>query len=124
MPETPDQRQFREDARVLGHLGWRLVHSDMPDIEVRLPRALAELAVAAWERDDGGPADPENHEQRAQRHHAGTLGLIGLSIENGGRWEADEVVVGLSPNLIGNAVNASDDLPSEELPWPPFDRPK
>jgi hypothetical protein len=122
MPETPDQRQFREDARVLGHIGWRLVHSDMPDVEVRLPRALAESAVAAWERDHEGPADPESHEQRAQRHHAGTLGLIGLSIENGGRWEADEVVVGLSPNPIGNAVNAADDLPSEELPWPPVDR--
>jgi hypothetical protein len=37
-----------------------------------------------------------------------------LSIVNGGRWDADDVVVELSPDLIGMAVSASDDLPSRE----------
>jgi len=55
--------------------------------------------------------DPETFEQRVQRHRAATLALIGLSIVNGGHWEADEMVVELGPDLIGVAVDASDDLP-------------
>ncbi|MFI4992102.1 MAG: hypothetical protein ACHQCH_00605 [Solirubrobacterales bacterium] len=82
-------------------------------MEVRLPRRLAERAVAAWERDDGeGPLDPETYEQAAQRHRAATLSLIGLNIAEHGRWEGDEVVVELDPVFIGNAVDATDDLPS------------
>jgi hypothetical protein len=115
MADTERQRQYREDALVLGELGWLLVHGELPKVEVRLPRALAEKAVAAWERDDdAAPPDPEDFEQRAQRHRAATLALIGLSIVNGGRWDADDVVVELSPDLIGMAVSASDDLPSRE----------
>lgn len=102
---------------MLGELGWVLANAELPRVEVRLPRSLGERAVAAWERDGNeGPLDPESYEQRVQRHRAGTLGLIGLSIVNGGRWEGDEVVVGLSPDLIGVAVDASDDLPSREPP--------
>jgi hypothetical protein len=107
------QRLYREDAGVLGEVGWTLANSELPRVEVRLPRRLAEAAVAAWERDDTeGPLDPETLGQRIQRHRAATLALIGLSIVNGGRWETDEVVVELSPDLIGVAVDASDDLPS------------
>lgn len=111
--ESVWQRQYREDAALLGALGRVLAQAKLPRIEVRLPRRLAEAAVAAWERQHNeGPLDPETYEQRVQRHHAGTLALIGLSIINGGRWEADEMAVELSPNLIGVAVHASDDLPS------------
>jgi hypothetical protein len=79
---------------------------------VRLPKALGEKAVAAWDRDhDEGPPKPETTEQRTLRHQAATLSLIGLSIVNHGRWEGDHVVVELSPDLIGNAVSASDNLP-------------
>jgi hypothetical protein len=82
-------------------------------VEVRLPRRLAEQAVAAWERDDGeGPLDPETHEQAAQRHRAATLSLIGLTITECGRWRDDEVLVELDPVFIGLAVDAADDLPS------------
>jgi hypothetical protein len=59
-----------------------------------------------------GSAELESFEQRGHRRRAGALGLIGLSIVNGARWEDDEVVVGLSPDLIGAAVDASNDLPS------------
>jgi hypothetical protein len=79
---------------------------------VRLPRALAEKAVAAWKREgDEGPLDPETFEQRILRYRAGTLGLIWLSISELGRWDGDEVVVELSPDLIGMALDAADDLP-------------
>jgi hypothetical protein len=112
--ETEWQRQYREDAQTLGQLGWVLAQTNLPRIEVRLPRRLAEAAVVAWEREGNeGPLDPETLEQRIQRHRAGALGLVGLSIVNGGRWEADDVVVELSPDIIGAAVSASDDLPSK-----------
>jgi hypothetical protein len=115
MAETDRQRQYREDALVLGELGSALFHGELPKVEVRLPRALAEKAVAAWETDDDeGPPDPEDFEQRAQRHRAATLAFIGLSIVNSGRLGAGDVVVELSVDLIGEAASASDDLPLRE----------
>ena len=83
----------------------------LPDVEVRVPRALADKAVAAWERDEEGSPDPEDSEQRLQRHRAGSLALIGLCIVNDGRSDGDEVVVGLQLGLIGDALYAADALP-------------
>jgi hypothetical protein len=96
---------------VLAALGSHVAAKKLPDVEVRIPRALADTAVAAWERDDHGPLDPEDLEQRIQRHRASSLALIGLSIVNGGRSHDDEVIVGLHPGLIGDALTAADDLP-------------
>ena len=113
MGETETQKTWRGDARVLGEVGAVLLGQSLPQVEVRLPRRLAEQAVAAWERDDGGgPLEPETSEQAARRLLAGTLALIGLSITERGRWEGDEVVVELDPALIGPAVDAADRLPS------------
>ena len=112
MGETPTQRQYRDDALVLGELGWHLPNSKLPRVTVRLPRALAEKAVAAWERENEGEPDPEDYGQRAQRHRAATLALIGLSITNDGEWTDDEVEVPLDPSFIGIAVDAADDLPT------------
>jgi hypothetical protein len=115
MEETEWQRQYRDDAQVLGELGWSLARAELPAMEVRLPRALGERAVAAWERaGDEGPLDSENYEQRVLRHRAGTLGLIGLSIVERGRPDGDEVVVWLGPDLIGVAIDAADDLPPRD----------
>ncbi len=112
MPETESQQIYRQDARSLGELGRLLVRLELPRLEVRLPRALAEQAVAAWERQEAeGPLDPETFEQRVQRHRAAAFSLIGLSVAERGRWEGDEVVVDLSAHFIADAVNASDDLP-------------
>jgi hypothetical protein len=109
--ETDRQRLYRDEARVLGELGALLARTDLPKIEVRIPSALAMAAVAAWQRDDEGEPDPESYEQRVLRHRAGALGLIGLAVEERGRTEDDEVIVDLSPDVIGNAVDAADDLP-------------
>ena len=109
--DTDRQLRYRQDAKLLGEIGAVLVQADIPRFEVRLPRALAEKALAAWQREiDEAPLDPESYEQRAQRHRAATLALIGLSIQNSGRWEDEHVVVDLSANLIGVAVDAADDL--------------
>jgi hypothetical protein len=110
--ETDRQRLYRDEARALGEIGALLARTDLPTIEVRIPLALARAAVAAWQRDDEGQPDPESYEQRVVRHRAGALGLIGLAVEERGRTEGDEVIVELSPDVIGNAVDAADDLPS------------
>jgi hypothetical protein len=44
----------------------------LPAVEVRIPGALAEQAVAAWERRGNEvPLDPESYKQCVQRHRAG-----------------------------------------------------
>jgi hypothetical protein len=113
MSESGWQRQYRQDARLLGELGRVLALTELPRVEVRLPKALAELAVTAWEREDNdGPLDDETHEQRLERHRAGTLALIGLGITERGRWDGDDVIVELGTGLIALAIDASDDLPA------------
>lgn len=110
MNETDDQRQFRRDARVLGELGQAVRPRELPRCEVRIPKLLAEEAVAAWARDHEGHPAPETFDQRVLRHRAGVLALIGLGISDRGRWESDQVVVDLALDLIGIARDAADDL--------------
>jgi hypothetical protein len=74
---------------------------------VRLPRDLAELALAAWQREETAPPGPETPEQRTVRHQAATLALIGLCIENTGRPEGEEVVCDLDAWYIGGALEAA-----------------
>ena len=111
MVDTKTQAQFRRDGSVLAALGAQVAAMTLPDVEVRMSRALADKAVAAWERDEEGSLDPEDLEQRVQRHRAASLALIGLSIVNRGKADGDEVLVGLQPGLIGDALKAADDLP-------------
>ena len=111
MVDTETQAQYRRDASVLAALGSQFLRMKLPNVEVQVPRALADKAVAAWERDEEGSLDPEDLAQRIARHRAASLALIGLSIVNGGLLDSDEIVVGLQPGLIGDALNAADDLP-------------
>jgi hypothetical protein len=97
---------------MLGLVGHALDRVELPAVEVRLPRDLADAAAAAWDRDDLGEI-PETPEQRVTRHRAGSLALIGLAVKERGRLEGDEVVVPLNAGLIAMAVDASDDLPTE-----------
>jgi hypothetical protein len=111
--ETDWQRIYRREAAVLGDVGAELAEVDLAEIEICLPRPLAELALAAWQReDDEGPAAPETFEQRVLRHRAATLALIGLSIESAGRWSDDHVTVLLHPQFVGEALAAADDRPT------------
>ena len=68
----------------------------LPDVGVRMPKALTDTVVAAWERTKRA-LDPEDLEQRIQRHKAASLALIGLSNVNSGRPDADVVMVWLHP---------------------------
>src|SRR5436305_1743630 len=71
---------WAEDAKVLARIGQHLF-GQPTQVTVRLPRDLADQALARWQRpSDEGPLPPETAEQRAVRHKAATLGLMGLSI--------------------------------------------
>jgi hypothetical protein len=94
---------YRAESKVLAAIGEH-VDAQVGPVTVRLPRAVAEAAVAAWERDD--PDDDlgeETHEQYALRGQAGDLALIGLAISDDGRWEGEEVVVDLHVHAAGAA---------------------
>ena len=108
MGETAHQQLYRKDAATLAEIGAVLARAELPTIEVRLPETLARAAVEAWEYDDEGPVGAETPEQRLQRSKAATLALIGLAVKERGRADGSEVVVALSPDLIGLAVEAAD----------------
>ena len=79
-------------------------------VSVRVPRALADRAVAAWEREEAdSPVPPETVEQATIRDRAATLSLVGLSIEDRGAIDGDDVVVELDAWYIGNSLQAADD---------------
>jgi hypothetical protein len=100
---------WARDSGVLAQIGLA-VFSQPTRIAVRLPRALADEALAAWRRDDDGvPIPPETADQRAVRLRAATLALIGLSIETGGMWDENEVVVDLEAWYITDAYGAADE---------------
>jgi hypothetical protein len=102
---------WRDDAELLAEIGRCLFVQDLK-VSVRLPASLAARALAAWERDDleNEISGDENPSERAVRHQAGSLALIGLDIEN--RSEAcdgDQVTVELNAWQIGAALDAADE---------------
>jgi hypothetical protein len=105
---TTDEQWYREDAAVLSEIGAALSAAELPPVRVRIPKELAERAVTAWQRDDDEVPGEETAEQAANRHRAGTLALIGLTIEQHGESVGDVVIVDLHPVLIGLAVDAAD----------------
>jgi enolase len=108
-----DQEQYvryREDAKVLAMIG-ECVQAQVGRVTVRLPRTVAEAAVAAWERDESAGEESaglgeESREQYALRDQAAQLALIGLAVSERGRWEGEEVVIGLDVASAGAAVRA------------------
>jgi hypothetical protein len=112
MENAGSQDLYGRESQILAEIGTALSDADFPNISVRIPRRLAELALEAWNRNySDAPVGVESVEQRVLRHRAGTLSLIGLSITERGVWDEHGVEVELDPILIGMAVDASDDLP-------------
>jgi hypothetical protein len=106
--ERADYDRYRADTKVLAAIG-RCVDAQTAPVTVRLPRAVAEAAVAAWEREEPGePGDPgeETPEQYVLRNHAAELAFIGTAVQQHGRWEGEEVVLELPVASAGAAVRA------------------
>jgi hypothetical protein len=111
---TPEYERYAADAAALARIG-RAIFSQPTRVKVRIPRALADLALASWQRSegDGGEAAirDETPEQIAVRHRSATLALIGLSIESLGIRAPgrDDVLVDLEAWYIGSAFDAAED---------------
>lgn len=107
--DQPSERQ--READLLAEVGRWLFPQDLR-VRVRLPASLADRAVAGWERydvDGDDVAVREGTDQRALRHQAGALALIGLRIkEHGLRDGRGNVVVDLDAWQIGHALDAAE----------------
>lgn len=100
--------EWAADAGVLHELAQQLPPQS-PKVQVRLTRELADRAVAAWERDeDTAISLRETAEQRSIRDDAGTLALIGQSIEETGIEDGDHVLFTLDAWILGVALEATD----------------
>ncbi|MFC9753093.1 hypothetical protein [Streptomyces sp. NPDC056921] len=106
MVDEEQYARYREDSKSLALIG-KHVDAQVGRVTVRLPRAVAEAAVDAWERDESGDVGEETHGQYELRDQAGDLALIGLVISERGRWEGEEVVIDLDVVSAGAAVRAS-----------------
>jgi len=118
-----DYVQYAQDAAILGEIGQVLFPQDTK-LSVRLPRELADRALAAWHRDLDAPgAAPmveqtpeqtpeetpeETPEQRLTRTRAAYLALIGLCIENTAQPSGDDVLCELDACYIGSALEAAE----------------
>lgn len=77
---------------------------------VQLPGELAAAARRAWMREDSGDNESESQAERAIRHQAGVLALIGLALsECTAPAEGDEVTVELHAWQVGSALDAADE---------------
>ena len=96
--------RFAADSQILAMIGDAF--AGMPaNASPRLPRDLAQAAVAAWRRDESDqPASPETEDQRMVRDHAATLALIGLAVLNNTDLVSESIEVSLSPELVAAAL--------------------
>ena len=91
---------------MLAEIGTRL-GPQVGRILVRLPRPLAEAAVAAWNRDELAEIGEESPAQREARDAAAELALIGLAVSDRGVPDGDEVAVDLDIMQIAAALRAA-----------------
>jgi hypothetical protein len=98
--------RYRLDRSVLAVIGARL-ESQVSRISVRLPRSLAESAVAAWDREEPGGVGEESREEYELRDDAAELAWIGLAISERGVWDGEEAVVDLDVVQVAAALRAA-----------------
>ncbi|MFI2333842.1 hypothetical protein ACH474_10640 [Nocardia rhamnosiphila] len=105
MDDQDQYARYAADRQVLRAIGAHL-GSEVGRVEVRIPRAMAESAMAAWNRDESDDMGEESREQGALREDAAELALIGLAIDERGVWNGDDVVVDLDIARIAAALRA------------------
>jgi hypothetical protein len=91
---------------VLTAIGTRL-ESQVSRVRVRLPRSLAESAVAAWGREKTDGVGEESREEYELRDDAAELAWIGLAVSDRGVWDGEEVVVDLDVVQVAAALRAA-----------------
>ncbi len=109
MSKAEDREQWKRGEAVLARIG-AVVFTQDTEVQIRLPRTLADEAVSAWHREyEAVELSREAAEQSVVRTRAGTLALIGSALEDGGWQDGDEVVVKLDVWLIGDALTTADE---------------
>jgi hypothetical protein len=98
--------RYRQDRTVLAAIGACL-DRQVSRIIVRLPRSLAESAVAAWNREELGGIGEESREEFELRDDAAELAWIGLAISERGVRDGGEVVVDLDVVEVAAALQAA-----------------
>jgi hypothetical protein len=83
--------RYQRDRVALATTGAHL-GPQVSRISVRLPRSVAVLAVAAWDREELGGVGEESREEYELREDAAELALIGLAITSNGVWDGEDVV--------------------------------
>ncbi|MGW1739082.1 hypothetical protein ACWCPQ_09755 [Nocardia sp. NPDC001965] len=106
MDDQDQYARYAADRQVLRAIGAHLGR-EVGRVKVRLSRAMAESAMAAWNRDESDDTGEESWEQAALRDDAAELALIGLAISDRGVWNGDDVVVDLDIARIAAALGAA-----------------
>ncbi|WKD36657.1 hypothetical protein [Streptomyces xanthophaeus] len=106
MEDREEYVRYQQDRTVLAAVGAHLGPQIGP-VKVRLPRSVAESAVAAWDREELGRVREESREEYELRHDAAELAFIGLAISSSGVWDGEEVVVDLDVVQIASALRAA-----------------
>ncbi|WP_030924240.1 hypothetical protein [Streptosporangium amethystogenes] len=106
MEDREQYVRYQQDQAVLAAIGAYL-DPQISRIQVRLPRSVAESAVAAWGRDELGEIGEESREEYELRDDAAELALIGLAITSRGVWDSEEVVVDLDVAQISAALRTA-----------------
>lgn len=91
---------------MLAAIGTQL-ESQVNRVSVRLPRSLAESAVAAWDREETDEIGEESREEYELRDDAAELAWIGLAVSERGVWDGEEVVVDLDVVQVAAALRAA-----------------
>jgi hypothetical protein len=105
--------RYQADEAVLAQIG-KAIQRETTVVQVRIPKALADQATAAWERDETENIPDETADESQVRHRAATLALIGLAVQGHGRLDGDSYIVDLDFRQISDALNAADDADLNE----------
>ncbi|MFE6844671.1 hypothetical protein [Streptomyces sp. NPDC057686] len=106
MEDREQYVRYRQDRAVLAAIGAHL-GPRISQISVRLPRSVAESAVAAWDREELGGIREESRAEYDLRDDAAELAFIGLAVSSRGVWDGEEVVVDLDVAQIAAALRAA-----------------
>lgn len=105
MEDRDQYVRYQQDRAVLAAIGARL-DSQVGRISVRLPWPVAELAVAAWSREELSEIGEESRDEFELRVDAAELALIGLAVSTRGVRDGEDVVVDLDVVQIAAALRA------------------